>query len=331
MKHLLLTLLIYFFLDYAGWAQTNEAGKITRLHKAFDKIVATDAKPEKVAGGFLFTEGPLWHSGGFLIFSDIPANRIYQLDATGKAEVFLEKSGYTGAGSPTGEIGTNGLGYDQTGQLLLCQHGNRQLVRQGPDGKQTVLAEKMNGKRFNSPNDVVCRKDGTIYFTDPSWGLEKNSDKPLREIAYNGVYRLANGQVYVLDSTLVKPNGVALSPDGRTLYVADMTKKWYRYQLNADGTVKSRKVFFDASGINGSGHMDGMKVDVKGNVYGTGPDGVMVFTPAGEYLGAIQFAEIAANVGWGGSDGRTLYATCQTGIYRIKLKNRGLRYVKSTK
>ncbi len=325
MKNIIIFLLINTLTFFVVLAQSNEAGKITRLDKEFDKIIGADSKPEKVASGFLFTEGPLWHTDNFLIFSDIPANRIYKLDASGKAEVFMEKSGYTGADSPTGEIGSNGLGYDQEGRLLLCQHGNRQLVRIEKDGKQTVLADKFGGKRLNSPNDVACRKDGTIFFTDPSWGLEKNSNKPKREIAFNGVYRYFEGQISLIDSTLVKPNGIALSPDHKTLYVADMPKKWYSYRLHADGTVKSKQLFFDASSITGIGHMDGMKVDSKGYVYCTGPSGVMVFTPKGKHIGSIQFAEIAANIGWGEADRKTLYATCQTGVYRIRLKNKGLK------
>jgi gluconolactonase len=323
MKRLFFSLFGPWF-GLAALAQSSSPGTVTRLDKQFDQIVAAGAQPEKVATGFVFIEGPVWHPDGFLVFSDIPANRIYKVGPDGKAEVFMEKSGYTGPGTPTGEIGTNGLAVDAQGRLLLCQHGNRQLVRVEPSGRLTVLADRFGGRRFNSPNDLVCRADGTIYFTDPSWGLEKNSDRPARELPFNGVYRYANGQVYLVDSTLVKPNGIALSPDGRTLYVADMPKKWYAYRLRPDGSVKDRRVFYDASHLQDNGHMDGMKVDVQGHVYATGPNGVMVFSPKGKYLGAIKFAEIAANVGWGGPDGRTLYATCQTSLYRIQLNHRGL-------
>jgi len=319
----------YFLLYFLSLASLHApSGTIKKIDRDFDKIISADATAEKVASGFIFVEGPLWHSEGFLIFSDIPANRIYKIDENGKPEVFMEKSGYSGTDSPVGEIGTNGLAYDQEGRLLLCQHGNRQVVRIEKDGSQTVLASTYQGKKLNSPNDIVCREDGTIYFTDPSWGLEKNSNKPQREISFNGVYRYAKGELYVVDSTLAKPNGIALSPDGNTLYVADISKKWFSYTLNKDGSVKSKKLFFDASAIHGKGHMDGMKVDVKGNVYATGPDGVMIFSPKGKYLGAVQFEETAANIGWGDADGKTLYATCNTSIYRIKFKNKGLRYVK---
>lgn len=326
MKELFIFLSVNCFFSMFAFSQSEQAGKITRLDKAFDKIVATDAQPEKVANGFIFIEGPVWSPEGYLLFSDIPANRIYKLNPDDKAVVFMEKSGYTGTDAPTGEIGSNGLGLDREGRLLLCQHGNRQVVRIEKDGKQTVLASTFQGKRFNSPNDIVCRKDGSLYFTDPSWGLEKNSNKPKREISFNGVYRYLNGEILLIDSTLAKPNGIALSHDGNTLYVADISKKWFRYDLNKDGTVKKKQVFFDASAINDIGHMDGMKVDTQGNVYATGPNGVMVFNPKGKHLGSIQFAEIAANVGWGGADGKTLYATCQTGLYRIKLKIKGLVY-----
>lgn len=328
MKFLILFLSIHFFVFSLAIAQSVPAGKITRLDKEFDKIVGADATPEKVASGFIFIEGPVWHSEGFLLFSDIPANRIYKLKSDDKTEVFMEKSGYTGTDAPTGEIGSNGLGLDREGRLLLCQHGNRQVVRIEKDGKQTILASTFQGKRFNSPNDIVCRKDGTLFFTDPSWGLEKNSNKPQREISFNGVYRYVNGQIFLIDSALAKPNGIALSPDGNTLYVADISKKWFRYDLNKDGTVKNKQVFFDASAVNDIGHMDGMKVDTKGYVYATGPNGVMIFNSKGKHLGSIQFAEIAANVGWGGTDGKTLYATCQAGLYRIKLKIKGLVYKK---
>jgi gluconolactonase len=325
MKNILSISLLFLLGIKFAFAQT-QAGKITRLDKAFDKIVPKDAQAEKVANGFIFIEGPVWHPEGYLLFSDIPANRIYKLKADDKAEVFMEKSGYSGSDSPTGEIGSNGLGLDTEGRLLLCQHGNRQVVRVEKDGKQTVLASTFEGKRFNSPNDIVCRKDGTLYFTDPSWGLEKNSNKPTREIRFNGVYRYYNGTISLIDSTLAKPNGIALSPNGSILYVADISKKWFRYDLHKDGTVKNKRLFFDASAINDIGHMDGMKVDTKDNVYATGPNGVMIFSPKGKHLGSVQFAEIAANVGWGGADGKTLYATCQTGLYRIKLKIKGLIY-----
>lgn len=306
----------------------SQSAKIIRLDKALDQIVPADAQVEKVAGGFVFTEGPLWHPEGYLIFSDIPANRVYKIDAKGDSSVFLEKGGYTGKDSPKGEIGSNGLAWDTKGLLLLCQHGNRQVARLKADGSTEVVAATYGGKRFNSPNDLIVRSDGTVFFTDPSWGLEKNSNQPKREIPFNGVYRVYQGEVFVIDSTLSKPNGIALSPDEKTLYVADQKQTWTSYSLNEDGSVKSRKMFFDATAHKDKGYMDGMKVDIQGNVYATGPGGVLIFAPEGKHLGTIPLPEIPSNLAWGDADAKTLYATCQGSIYKIKLSIKGVRFAK---
>jgi gluconolactonase len=300
--------------------------RIIRLDKALDLIIPAEAQVEKVAGGFVFTEGPLWHPEGYLIFSDIPANRVYKTD--GKPTVFLEKSGYTGKDSAKGEIGSNGLAWDAKGLLLLCQHGNRQVARLKADGTTEPVAAAYGGKRFNSPNDLIVRSDGTVFFTDPPWGLEKNSLQPKREIPFNGVYRVYQGEVYVIDSALSKPNGIALSPDEKTLYVADQKRTWTSYSLNEDGSVKSKKIFFDATAHKGKGYMDGMKVDTEGNVYATGPGGVLIFSPEGKHLGTIPLPEIPSNLAWGDADAKTLYATCQGSIYKVKLSIEGVRWAK---
>jgi gluconolactonase len=309
-------------------AQNQDTPQMVVKEKAFLKIIAKKAKWQKLASGFQFVEGPLWHPKGYLIFSDIPANHIYQLSNQHQPKLFLDKSGYTGNEAPVGEIGSNGLAWDNKFNLLLCQHGDRRVARLLAGGKMEIIADRYQGRKFNSPNDLICTSTGSIYFTDPSWGLEKNSLQPKREINFNGVYKIYQGTVVVIDSTLMKPNGIAISPDEKTLYVADINQIWWKYELNEDGSVRKKAIFFDASSFIGVGYMDGIEIDSRGNVYATAPGGIWVFSAEGKHLGTIPSPEIASNLAWGGKDFKTLYATCQGSIYAIRLKIKGLNLKK---
>jgi gluconolactonase len=297
-------------------------GSIARLDPAFDALVPKDAQIEKLAGGFTFTEGPLWRPSHVLWFSDVVGNVVRQWAPDGKVTVILQPGGYDGNSLPAGGfVGPNGMTAGKDGAVLLCQHGNRRIVRIASDMKVTTLVDKFGGKKLNSPNDLVFRSDGSLYFTDPPYGLPKQDDDPAKELKFNGVYRLAGGKLQLVIKDLTRPNGIAFSPDEKTLYVANSDperKLWMRYDVAANGSVSNGKVFADATAEKEDGLPDGMKVDSLGNIYATGPGGVWVFSPEGKHLGTIKPPETPANCGWG-EDGKSLYLTARTGLYRIKL------------
>jgi gluconolactonase len=305
------------------------SAQVRKVSPALDQIVPAGAKIEKLAGGMMFTEGPVWMREGYLLFSDIPANVIMKWMPGGTPTVFMKPSGFNGTGAPAGAfIGSNGLTLDKQGRLLICQHGNGQLVRREKDGKLTVLAAKFEGKRLNSPNDVVVKSDGAIYFTDPPYGFPKEDDDPAKQLKFNGVYRLAGDKLQLLYKDLSRPNGIAFSPDEKTLYVgnSDTKKKvWMKFDVKPDGGIANGKLFYDVTSETADGNPDGMKVDTKGNVYCTGPGGVWIFSPDGKHLGNINPPETPANLAWGEADGKTLYMTARTGLYRIKLNIPGVR------
>ena len=305
-------------------------GSIQRLDPAFDALVPKDAQIEKLAGGFTFIEGPLWRPSNALWFSDVVGNVVRQWTPDGKVTEILRPGGYDGNSLPAGGFnGPNGMTADKDGAVLLCQHGNRRIARIDKDMKVTTLVDKFEGKKFNSPNDLVFRSDGSLYFTDPPYGLPKGDDDPTKELKFNGVFRLANGKLQAIVKDLTRPNGIALSPDEKTLYVAvsdEAHKVWMRYDLAADGTVSNGKVFADVTAEKEDGLPDGMKVDSLGNVYGSGPGGIWVFSPDGKHLGTIKPPETPANCGWG-DDGKSLYITARTGLYRIKLAVAGEKLV----
>ena len=306
---------------------------IERLDPALDALVAPDAKIELLADGFDWTEGPVWHkAGGYLLFSDIPRNAIHKWKEGQGVSVYMRPAGYAGA-SPFGrELGSNGLTLDANGELVMADHGNRQVSRvDSVKFTRTVLADRYNGKRFNSPNDLVFNRAGDLFFTDPPYGLAKLNDDPAKELDFNGVYRLSRaGVLTLLTRELTFPNGIALSPDERTLYVAvsDPARPvWMAYDLRADGTVANGRVFFDASALAKAGRQglpDGMKVDAAGNVFATGPGGVLVLSPQGKHLGTIANGEITANCAFG-DDGWTLYMTANHALMRVRLRTRGPR------
>jgi gluconolactonase len=305
---------------------------ILRLDPALDTLVPPHAAVEKVAGGFTFIEGPLWRPPGALWFSDVVGNVVRQWSPDGRVVELLRPGGYDGTSLPAGGfIGPNGMTAGPDGEVLLCQHGNRRIVRISRDMRVTTLVDNFEGRRLNAPNDLVFRSDGTLYFTDPPYGLPRQDDDPAKELPFNGVFKLSQGTLEVLVKDLSRPNGIAFSPDEKTLYVSNSDEKrkiWMRYDVAASGTVSNGRVFFDATGHNAAGVPDGMKIDVQGNVWATGPSAVYVFSPDGRHLGTITPPEDPANCGWG-DDGRSLYITAETGLYRIKTSVMGQRLVYS--
>jgi gluconolactonase len=270
-----------------------------------------DATPaQRLATGFVFTEGPLWHPDGFFYFVDVRASMLYRLTPGGAPEVVREKTG-----------GGNGTTFDLQGRLVLCEGDHRRVTRRDADGRFEVLMDRFEGKRLNRPNDVVCRSDGSIYFTDP--GLRV----PLaeREVPHAGVYRIAPDGAVSLVADFEYPNGLAFSPDERRLYVANT--RWAQYihllELDGRGQMVRRRIFADMSSDETDGVPDGMKVDVEGRVYCTGPGGTWVFAPDGRRLGIIRTPEVPANLAFGGPDLRTLFFTARTSVYAMRVKAPG--------
>ena len=318
-----------FFPKGAVQAPEASAAKVVRLDPALDRIVSRLARMERLAGGFQFTEGPVWHPDGYLLFSDPNANTIYRWSPEGSVSVFRTKSGYSGFDiGRYHQPGSNGLTLDRDGLLIINEHGNRRVTRLERTGKITVLADRYQGKRLNSPNDLVYRSDGTLYFTDPPFGLPKAFDDPAKELAFSGVYMLRDGQVTLLTKELSGPNGIAFSPDEKYLYVDnwDLKRKvLMRYEVDADGTLANGKVFYDFTEDPEPVALDGIKVDMEGNVYVSAPGGVWILSPAGKPLGRILPPEHDANFAFGDSDGKSLYLTASTGLYRIRVNIPGIR------
>jgi gluconolactonase len=296
--------------------------KILRLEPALDAIVLPGTKIEKLAGGFLFTEGPIWvRDGSYLLFSDPNNNLIYRWSENDGVSIYRTHSGYTGVDiGEYGQPGSNGLTLDTEGRVTINEHGNRRVTRLEKNGQLTVLADRYNGKRLNSPNDLVYRSDGALYFTDPPFGLPKFFDDPRKELAFSGVYCLIHGELKLVSTDLSGPNGLAFSPDEKYLYVDNWDEKnkvILRYDVQPDGTLSNKKIFFDATNNPGEDAWDGLKVDQQGNVYASGPDGLWILSPEGKHLGTIVGPEHPHNLAWGESNHKTLYLAAQTGLYRI--------------
>ncbi|HYT89756.1 MAG TPA: SMP-30/gluconolactonase/LRE family protein [Gemmataceae bacterium] len=334
----LLTLAVLPAVPRSATAQEKKAyptlGTIERADPRFDKLIPKDAKLEKLAEGFIWTEGPVWvKKGGYLLFSDIPNNVVNKWQEGKGITAYLKPSGYTGkkprGGKPGDEPGSNGLVLDAKGRLVLCEHGDRQVSRIEADGTKTVLAREYMGKRLNSPNDAVFKSNGDLYFTDPPYGLPKHYDDPARELDFCGVYRISakDGKLTLLTKDMSRPNGIAFSLDEKTLYVANSDPKkavWMAFDVKADGTLGQGRVFYDASKWVGKrkGLPDGMKIDREGNLFATGPGGVLVFTPDGTYLGNIDPQVPTANCAFG-DDGTVLYVAANNWICRIRTSTKG--------
>ncbi|MCU0703900.1 MAG: SMP-30/gluconolactonase/LRE family protein [Fimbriiglobus sp.] len=307
-------------------------GSIERKDPKFDELIPKDAVIEVLAGGFDWSEGPVWvkdKDGGHLLFSDIPKNKIWKWSEKGGLQDFLQPSGYTGTEKFTGkEPGSNGLALDKDGKLILCQHGDRRVSRL-VDGKFVTLVDKFDGKRLNSPNDLAFKSNGDLYFTDPPYGLPDQMKDKRKELDFQGVYRLSpKGELTLLTKEMSRPNGIAFSPDEKTLYVANSDPDkaiWMAFPVKADGTLDAGKVFFDATQAvkdKKPGLPDGLKVDKAGNVFATGPGGVLVFDKDGKHLGTLATGVPTANCGWG-DDGSTLYITADKQLVRVKTKTKG--------
>jgi gluconolactonase len=334
---LILLLALASFACQQGVAEKNIKSetafpRITRFDERFDKIVPADAKLEKLTDGFAWVEGPVWDkTGNFLLFSDIPNNQIIKLQ-NGATSIFLKPSGYTGAETFTGrEPGSNGLTFDSEGRLTFTQHGNRRIVRQEKKGDLTVLADRFEGKRINSPNDLVYRSNGDLYFTDPPFGLPKVLEDKGKELDFQGVYRLSkDGKLQLLTKEVQFPNGIAFSPDEKTLYVSNADKEnavWYAFDVKTDGTLGEKRTIFNAAEWkNLPGVPDGMKVDQNGYIFAGAPGGIRIIDPQdGKQIGIFEFDVPTANCAWG-EDGSTLYITSNTAIYRIKLNTKGAAF-----
>lgn len=314
-----------------GWMTIETMGDVERLDPAIDSLIPPGTAIEVLAEGFKWSEGPVWvEDGGYLLFSDVPANAIYRWKEGEGHRLWLRPSGYTGEVPRGGEPGSNGLVIDDEGRLVICQHGDRRMARldaplSAPEPRFTTLADRYDGNRFNSPNDAVLHSGGALYFTDPPYGLVEGPNDPSREMGHNGVYRVSpDGEVTLLTAELMRPNGLAFSPDEAVLYVANSDPEWAiwrAYEVRADGTIGSGRVFYDVTEWvpERPGLPDGLKVDASGNIFATGPGGVLVFSPEGRHLGTIRTTQATANCAFG-DRGRTLFMTAYRYLLRIRLR-----------
>ncbi|MBI4718538.1 MAG: SMP-30/gluconolactonase/LRE family protein [Planctomycetes bacterium] len=309
--------------------------ELTPVSEAVETVVPRRTVVEQVAEGLTFAEGPVWVPArvagaggkpideGYLLFSDPNRNVIYRLTQDGETFVFRTKSGYSGVDiSQFTQPGSNGLALDGQGRLTVCEHGNRRVVRIEHNGRLTILADRFEGRRLNSPNDLVYRSDGALYFTDPPFGLPRLHEDPRRELAHTGVYCLRNGQLRLVSSDLNGPNGLAFSRDEKFLYITNWDperKIVMRYAVQPDGDLQDGIVFFDMTAAKGEEALDGLEVDGLGNLFVSGPGGVWIISADGTHLGTLELGELPSNFAWGGDDARTLYMTARTSVYRMRL------------
>ena len=328
MKNILIPL--FLLMTQMAFAQPKTIGQVVRLDPSLDDLIDKDAQIEVLADGFKWSEGPVWiKNGGYLIFSDVKANTIFKWKEGEGITPFLKPSGFTGRGEYGDEPGSNGLTISLDGQIIACEHGDRRVsIMPTEGGGKKTLADNHQGKRFNSPNDVVQKSNGDVYFTDPPYGLPKKEKDPTRETGIFGVYRIAkNGVVTLLVNDLTRPNGLAFSPDESIMYVAqsDPDRAYIMaYPVLKNGILGKGKLFFDATPMSKQGMKglpDGLKIDDKGNLFTTGPGGVLIISPKGKLLGRIETGQPTANCGWG-DDGSTLYITANMYLCRIKTKTK---------
>jgi gluconolactonase len=330
-----------------SWLAVAQAQDVSRLDPGLDALVSPDAKVELVKGGFGFAEGPVWVQRGkigYLLFSDIPANVIYKLTPDGNVSVYLERSGYTkpdiwkvgfefnNGKDPNDPAfakfymnGSNGLALDPQGRLVIATFAGRSIDRMEPNGTRAVLADSYDGKRFNGTNDLVVKKDGTIYFTDMFGSLRLGDKDPAMGLPYQAVYMVKDGKVTRLTDDIPATNGLAFSPDEKYLYANGSRNKYIRrYEVKPDGTLANSQMFIDMSADPAPGITDGMKVDTKGNIYSTGPGGIWVITPEGKHIGTVRTPETITNLAFGDSDKKTLYLTARPTIYKIRVNVPGI-------
>jgi gluconolactonase len=308
--------------------------RVERLDPALDRLIAPDAAVEVIAQGYSWSEGPVWvKDGGFLLFSDVKENTVFKWKQGEGAKPYLKPSGFTGTPPRGGEMGSNGLTLDATGHLVLCQHGDRRVARMdapvgSPKATFTTLAGRYQDKRFNSPNDLVFKSNGDLYFTDPAYGMEKGFEDPGRELSFAGVFRRTpSGEVTLLTRDMTRPNGLAFSPEEKLLYVAQSDETaaiWRVFDVQPDGAIANGRVFLDVTSMTKTkkGLPDGMKIDTEGNLYATGPGGVLIISPQGKHLGTIATGQATSNCAFG-DDGHTLYMTADYFVMRVRLKAKG--------
>jgi gluconolactonase len=319
--------------------------KVERFDPALDALMSTKPVVEKVATGpgFKWTEGPVWIPAGYLLFAEIPSNSIRKWKPGAGVSIFMQPSGYKETTPYLGpEPGSNGMTLDHSGRLTVAGHAQRdvwRLERTDPKAQVTMLADSYQGKRLNSPNDLVYKSDGALYFTDPPYGLPKLDNDPAKQLQFNGVYRVPGAaaqkpgtgpdreHLQLLVKDMARPNGICFSPDEKYLYInnSEPTKYWRRFTVKEDGTLTDGKVFYDATSDPRPGSPDGMKVDSKGNIYSAGPGGVWIFSSEGKHLGTIDIPERVGNVAWGGADYKTLFVAASSSVYRVPMKVAGLK------
>lgn len=306
-------------------------GSIEMLDATLEEVIRPDAKIEIIADSMVWAEGPLWlPENQMLLFSDVPTNKIYQWKETSGLQRYLMPSGYTGQPERGGEMGSNGLLLNADGKLVVCQHGDRRIARMdapldNPQAQFITLADEYEGKRLNSPNDGDYRSNGELYFTDPPYGLEKNITDPAKEIAFQGVYRLTkDGKVHLLTKVLSRPNGIAFSPDEKTLYVANSDPKraiWMAFDVLENGSIANGRVFFDATALTKEekGLPDGLKVSRDGTLFASGPGGILVISEEGKHLGTIKTGQATSNCAFN-DDENILYITADMYLMRLRIK-----------
>ncbi|MBL4886600.1 MAG: SMP-30/gluconolactonase/LRE family protein [Planctomycetaceae bacterium] len=311
-------------------------GEVLRFDDQMDNIIPANSPIEVLSSGYQWTEGPVWIPGkpGYLLISDIPRNSVYRWDEGIGASLFLKPSGFSGPGSYGGEPGSNGLILSPDGHLVSCEHGDRRISILTKEGGKRTLVDNYQGKRLNSPNDLIFHSNGDLLFTDPIYGLPNRWEDSRRELDFCGVYRLKpNGKLTLLTDELTRPNGIAFSPDEKTLYVAQSDPEaaiWKAYPVKTDGSLGKGRVIHDATASVGKlpGLPDGMAIAQDGTIFATGPGGVYIFSPKGKLLGRISTGEKTANCTFGGPDGTTLYMAADTYICRIQTKLIGLSHKK---
>ncbi|WP_090334497.1 SMP-30/gluconolactonase/LRE family protein [Dyadobacter koreensis] len=337
-KYIFKSLLLFSsIIAIPAFAQKNypTLGKVTYNDPKLEKLLPKNSKLEVLAMGFDWCEGPVWvKNGGYLLFSDVPKNTVYKWDEKNELSVFLKPSGFTGLGEYSNEPGSNGLIIDKKGRLISCEHGDRRISAMPlSNAGKITLSDNFEGKRFNSPNDIVEHPtNGSYYFTDPPYGLAKHENDPTREIPYFGVYQITpKGETKLVIRDLSRPNGLSFSPDGKTLYVSQSDPEkaiLMAYPLQADGSVGKGKMLYDATPMSKTGLTglpDGFKLDIEGNIWTSGPGGILIISPDGKLLGKIETLEIASNCAWG-NDGSMLYMTVDGYLCRIKTSTKGANW-----